>query len=340
MPEITEAKSNILNTSGLKGTDKYIEENDEDFEAEFVIQFDETYRVDSDYFQKQKESLEETIRQRIDSNSSAYIITSAVDELIVVRNNLKTSYTSPTISKDSIPNVDLTNETEVITNTVDELSEVEAVLAEAGDRKAVASIQTLDYNIGYIGQYAVSPVKKYFKIVEPYGFNKAIYQSEYQSKLLGIKLRAQVGDNIVSQWNGVVVSIERDLSNKMYKIKIYHGNSLYTEYSHVNPKEGLNIGAIVYQGELIGTAMDTSDYEPYLDNHIFYQIKIDGTYINPLLIYGTQGKQAYEAWMRSTDTVNLVEEGEVYYLDSDYSKSVEYTKDTVIAVNSDFNKDQ
>lgn len=179
-------------------------------------------------------------------------------------------------------------------------------------------IYSLDFNIGTIGKGAISPVKKYLVLETPYGFTKSTKDDAYKSsKLLGIDLYARQGDAIVSQWNGIVVSIEKDESGTFQTIKIYHGNSTYTTYNHIIAADGIKVGVSVNQGQLIGYCEDTTGYEPDKQNHMFYQISLNGEYINPLLIYGTSGKTLYENWITSHTNNNVIEEGEKYYNDNE-----------------------
>lgn len=255
--------------------------------------------------------LERSLGSRIANNSTAYLITVTVDDIIGKQNELEELKETGELATDNpfVPNSNSYDDTESTTYTYD------GVLAESFTAEEVENITSLDYNIGYIGDEATSVVENYFRLVTPWGFNKHASEEEYGSKFLGMDLYAKPDDTIVSQWNGVVVEIGNDDSNVFQYIKIYHGNRTYTIYSHVYPLSGVYVGTQVRGGQPIAVAADTSSYEPNKENHIMYQVRLDGEYINPLLIYGTRGKTIYETWLTSHAIDNVVEAGEKYYND-------------------------
>ena len=174
----------------------------------------------------------------------------------------------------------------------------------------------MDYDIGPIGDAAISVVEGYTVIETPYGFTKPSNQKEYtESKLLGMDLAAEPGERILSQWNGVITQITQDNNSKYSTVTVYHGNSTYTIYNHVVPAEGVAAGQTVRAGSYLANAASTVEIEPEKANHIFYQIKLNGEYINPILIYGSYGKTLYESWLTSHSCDNVVEDGEKYYND-------------------------
>ena len=312
---------------------------EEDVEVETIIGYIDTNKDVSDYANNISQ-LETRLITRIGNCTNAYLITVTVDEIIEAKdamnklissgNNFATDYIYESLTKPSEEDI----EDDMVVNQY--LSDDE-----------VAKINSLDYDIGGIGDQAISVVQNYFRLVMPWGFNKHASQEEFtESKLLGMDLYTQPGDNIVSQWNGVIVGTYPDSSNKYQCIKIYHGNSTYTFYSHVYPVSSAAVGKAVRAGEVIGVAADTSEIEPNKENHIFYQVKLNGNYINPLLIYGNRGQKIYETWFTSHAYDNLIEAGEKYYndIDSKYTGSVtpdEYKEDdgVVDVLYPDFNKE-
>lgn len=265
--------------------------------------------------EKDIKQLEDNLSTRLANGSTAYIITLTVDDILGKQDELSKLKSTGDIAFDNeyvtqTDNSDIVDPDGITYN-------YDGVLANSFEPAELAKITSLDYDIGYIGKQAPCIVKNYFKLVTPWGFNKQAYETEYDSKFLGIELYARPDDEIISQWNGVVVDIGTDDTNYLQYIKIYHGNSTYTVYSHVYPISGVYIGTKVKCGQTIAVAGDTSQYEPEKDNHVMYQIRLDGDYINPLLIYGSRGKQIYETWITSHAIDNVVEAGEKYYNDED-----------------------
>ena len=177
-----------------------------------------------------------------------------------------------------------------------------------------SSIKDSDFSIGSIGSSTPSIVDGPKYIVTPWGY---ILNSDGSTseKNLGVDFGASEGANILAQWNGVVTNVEKDSITGGSTVTIYHGNGLYTKYSHIKALNNITVGYEVYQKECIGTCMDTTYAEPYKDNHVFFQVSLDGEYINPLIVYGDNGKTLYEYWYKTHSEVNVVEEGEEYFIE-------------------------
>ena len=177
-----------------------------------------------------------------------------------------------------------------------------------------ASVKDSDFSIGSIGGSTPSIVDGPKYIVTPWGYFKNS-DGSLSEKNLGIDFGASEGSNILSQWNGIITNVEKDDVTGSKKVTIYHGNGLYTQYSHVNTLDHIVAGYEVSQKECIGTCVNTEYAEPYKENHIFFQVSLDGEYINPLLIYGDNGKTLYEYWYKTHSEVNVVEDDEEYFLE-------------------------
>ena len=298
--------------------------------------------VDVSSLEGEIDQLETRLKSRLENTSSAYLIVTTVDDLVNLQNKLYRALNNNNngYASDSLVVVDKPTYSD---EAAEEDAETLRVISEAGVETAiVADINSLDYIIGDIGSRAHSVVSTTFRIVTPYGFTKHASEEKFtSSKLLGIELLAPEGTEIVSQWNGVVVGTYNDLASGAQTIKIYHGNSTYTVYSHVRAVKGVYVGATVRTGEVIAVAANTKDAEPTKDNHILYQIKLNGEFINPLTIYGSRGKTLYERWLTSNAYDNVVEAGESYYNDLDESFRYEHdtSEDPPAVIFPDYNKE-
>ena len=197
-----------------------------------------------------------------------------------------------------------------------------------------------DYAIGSIGSLAISVTERGIQVVTPYGYTKDL-DGNYSDKLLGIELAAKPGDNIKSQWNGIVANIAVDKETGKSTITISHGNGLYTQYSHIEKENNINVGSTVSQGQIIGSAVDTTVTDSSKRNHIYYQVILDDEYINPLTVYGSKGKQIYDLWSTSTPLTNYVEKGEAYYINEeaeDVEKYKQFSTDQEKVIYPDFNR--
>ena len=212
-------------------------------------------------------------------------------------------------------------------------SDIEELLDE---RVKEYKLDNPNYDIGGIGFDAISVVEGRYNLVMPWGFSKHELEEKYiNSKLLGVELQASKGTNILSQWNGVVVGIFNIDSGS--GLKIYHGNGLYTIYNYVKPDDKISVGSYVRAGSKIGESMGYS--ESALPGHIYYQMKINGVFVNPILIFGSSGKVMYEYWMKNYNYDNVVSKGEKYFNDKDYNYLSEDNYGDVIPLIPELNKD-
>lgn len=295
-------------------------------------------------------NLELIVSNRIDGNYTAYLIVISIEDLINTIDKYKNDdkeLANDYVSRNTViieENTDINKGNTDITSINDDEVYTKEILETSGynefEQGEIGSIYSLQFNIGAIGNYAICPVKNYFMLVTPYGYTKYPDEETYtHSKLLGIDLYAKEGDDIVSQWNGVIISIKNDETNIGKSIQIYHGNSTYTIYNHVEPINDIKVGKSVKQGQLIATVVDTEIYETEKDNHMFYQITLNGKYINPLLIYGTRAKSIYERWLTTYPLDNVVEAGEKYYNDNNMDYSPGIGMDVPEVLYPDFNKE-
>ena len=279
--------------------------------------------LDLSEYDNQIIEISELLDTRLHNGSSAYVIVNTVDELINITNkrteairNFESGY-----SKESRVTI-IENKDDIYSSYSEEYDVDMEELRKELNPYDLEDISRLDYDIGGIGSNAVSPVFSHMKLITPYGFTKPTLSETYtDSKLLGMDLSTVPNDSIVAQWNGMVVAIGTDDSKSFQYIKLYHGNGLYTVYSHVYVIKGLVVGDLVRAGHEIAHAADTTSYEPSKENHMFYQIKLDGEYINPLLVFGERGKYLYEDWITSYAMDNVVEVGESYFNDKSELKS-------------------
>ena len=302
---------------------------DEDREYESLIEYVDNNKEVSVY-QENIKQLENRLKSRLENNSSAYIITITIEDIIKNKNDMNMLISSGSTIKPNTSNINSQNSDKTNETNEDQI-ELESLTNSDIATEELAKINSLDYDIGGIGDHACSVVRNYLTLETPWGFNKKASEMTFtQSKLLGIDLYAQPDDDIVAQWNGVVVNIFNDSTNNLQCIKIYHGNSTYTLYSHVYPLSDIYVGTAVRQGQVIAKAANTSKFEPDKANHIFYQIKLNGDFVNPLLIYGNRGKTIYEKWLTSHAVDNIVESGEKYYNDIEYTNKKEYNVPEVV----------
>lgn len=319
-----------------ENTESYLTNEDE--QTEEIVEYVETENNITDYLNEVL-SLESKLDSRFENNSTAYLITVTIDNILINREKVNELKDKVEHTDDSIVSSVEINEgiTEINKDEIDSSYKYDEVIVNSFSEADIQSVSSIEYNIGDIGDSSISVVDKYLKIVTPWGFNKNANEDKFNTKLLGIELYAEQNDDIKAQWNGMVVDIGTDYTGESQYLKIYHGNSTYTVYNNIFACNNITVGKMVYQGQVIGKAADTKKYQPNKENHIFYQIRLNGRYINPILIYGNRGKKLYEEWLKTHPSDNLVESYEKYYNDIDETWNVNQPNDVKEVIYPDFN---
>jgi len=166
------------------------------------------------------------------------------------------------------------------------------------------------YELGSVGENTISPTENVFNLLRPFGYkldsNKEVVFFNNQ-----INLKAVLGTNILSIWNGEVIQIDEkeDGSNKVH---IHHGENLVTTYSNI-VELSVGIGDKVHQGKVIGKAGGSELLVPELDNNIGFQVIVGGEYQNPILIYGIKSKEYIGEWYKNSLEVFTLRVGKKFY---------------------------
>lgn len=246
--------------------------------------------------------METSYEQGLKANTSARDLV----EMLSAIKDIKSEIDEKTKVAGTVNNVDV--------NALIASSNTENIEAEKNGK-----IGTYEFNIGDTGDKAISPTGKLLSLIKPYGY-KINEDGSHEAKNTSIDLSAPVGTAIESQWNGKVAYIEDDESEGCKVITLFHGQGLYTVYHHVIPSD-LYVGKTVYQGTTIGNSGDTSKKETDIQNHIEYQVILDGKYINPILVFGNRSRDMYEDWLKHSYDVYTVEDGEEFYYNTSMSKN-------------------
>lgn len=165
------------------------------------------------------------------------------------------------------------------------------------------------YELGEAGERTKGPVKDLFRVYYTYGKMKNPYNLDEVWQNNGVYwMLPKNGSEIQVQWNGVVKKIVRNDQTWGSYIVVSHGSNLETSYSFLdtmNVAEGQSLN----QYDIIGTA--TGKY-------MYFEIVLDGVYVNPFWFYGSTGVKEYYSWLNShpelvidyedlTDSKNYVE---------------------------------
>lgn len=149
------------------------------------------------------------------------------------------------------------------------------------------------YEIGEVGQDMETPLKENMVIEKAFGLSM---NSEHQTISVhdAIDLVGSYGDNVYSQWNGVISNIYHSEKYE-WVIEITHGTGLTTVYKNLHSVK-CNIGDSVEQYQKIAElGTESEKYHTYCSLH--FEVYLDGTAINPIYLYGKKGTTALRTYV-------------------------------------------
>lgn len=103
----------------------------------------------------------------------------------------------------------------------------------------------------------------------------------------GVDLGAYPGMPIISVSEGYISKIgypynpDNPKKGHLRYVQVTLGNTDY-RYFYVKPSYGIEIGKLVNPGDQIGTAQGLENVYPGITDHIHFEIKVDGEFVNPL----------------------------------------------------------
>lgn len=155
------------------------------------------------------------------------------------------------------------------------------------------------YDLGDLGEGMKVPYIGTFRIYSPFGprLNKFTYDSVENHT--GLDFNIPIDTVVISQWNGVVSKIyTTDTMGKT--IEISHGQNLKTVYSHLGDIR-VKVGQRVTQYEAIGTTGNTGKM---VSPHLHFGVYLDGKFINPIYLYGSEGLMAFKTYASTYASAN------------------------------------
>lgn len=150
-----------------------------------------------------------------------------------------------------------------------------------------------DYIIGALGQSLKSPVQGRFYLTSLFGFRLDPVMKDKMTLHNGIDLAAEENQEVLAQFNGIVTNVYTSEAGGN-TVEISHGESMITKYLHLN-KALVKIGQEVKQYEVIGLAGNTGTRST--GTHLHFSVVLDGEYINPIYLYGTNGLNAFKTYI-------------------------------------------
>lgn len=141
---------------------------------------------------------------------------------------------------------------------------------------------------GIVGNYLYSPVRNSFEITSPFGYRIHPKSGGYE-KHNGIDLRAPLGTEIQTVWEGVVTSVyESESGGKT--VEVTHDEGLKTRYLHLS-EILVEKGQKLKQYDLVGKSGNTGEST---GPHLHFEVMLDGDYVNPVYFFGEKGAKALE----------------------------------------------
>lgn len=204
------------------------------------------------------------------------------------------------IQKSNIGNINIIINTDTYENIEEEYEYAKMMLE---------SIEN-DIELGDIGRGLKPPTSGIFKLSDAFGtyLDADTSTQEVQNKGVGLLALKYENTLVLCQWHGKVKSI------KDGKITIQHGPSLVTVYNKIKDIK-VKTGDTVKQYDELGNVDGES---------LYFSIKLDGKYIDPMMVYGVEGVEAYFNWVQANPsriiTVNDM---------SNIKNKIEDTKDKI-----------
>lgn len=195
------------------------------------------------------------------------------------------------------------------------------------------------FELGEIGERMKCPVEDLFRIYYTYGNMRNPYNLDEIWLNNGVYFAIpKQGSDIRVQWNGVVKKVITNDPVWGTYVVVNHGDNLETSYSFLD-KVSVYEGQTLNQYDTIGYCNNT---------YMYFEVILDGMYINPFRLYGSTGVKEYYSWMNShpeliidyddmTDIKNYVEKPEENSKPKK-EKELSNTEDTIHVKINDSNK--
>lgn len=198
-------------------------------------------------------------------------------------NSVKGKTTSSDTIK-SVSSITKENSSKILRENSKEFQKMLSIVNSIGD----------NYDIGSIGSSGVFFIKAPFKLVYPFG---KIFISSRGKKYIDCKSIVVAGQHqaseIGSAFNGEVIDSKKG-KDGLYSVSIKSGQSLVVNYKGVSDCK-VKKGDKVVQNEAIGSLSANMTYIEFL---------LDTEPVNPLVCFGSYGKQLYDKWLDENENVH------------------------------------
>lgn len=228
------------------------------------------------------------------SNNLDLLLAEKEDSLLALEQSFKKNEDVTTIIRNMNDAIDVLNQLGALkkpdTYVLDLLTEDQEEEAFAY-ANSILNANSDSYDIGVIGEGLLPPTEYYLIVQKAFGNIVKAGKEAKVEKNTGIDLlikpnvEDELPSKVISQFHGIVEKIEKVNENN-YKVTIKHGDSLITTYENLCDLK-VKVGQKVKQYDTLGYSKSET---------MHFEVLLNTVPINPLFLYGTAGKDAYDTW--------------------------------------------
>ena len=121
------------------------------------------------------------------------------------------------------------------------------------------------------------------EVITKYSVDELVYWETLDQYMThsGLDIAAPKGTSVEACSAGTVTRIEEDDRFGML-VEIAHGNGLVSLYSNLSGDVSCEVGDVVACGDVIGTIGNTSMFEYDIDDHLHFEMKLNGESVDPV----------------------------------------------------------
>lgn len=121
------------------------------------------------------------------------------------------------------------------------------------------------------------------EVITKYSVDELVYWETLDQYMThsGLDIAAPKGTSVEACSAGTVTRIEEDDRFGML-VEIAHGNGLVSLYSNLSGDVSCEVGDVVACGDVIGTIGNTSMFEYDIDDHLHFEMMLNGESIDPV----------------------------------------------------------
>lgn len=121
------------------------------------------------------------------------------------------------------------------------------------------------------------------EVITKYSVDELVYWETLDQYMThsGLDIAAPKGTSVEACSAGTVTRIEEDDRFGML-VEIAHGNGLVSLYSNLSGDVSCEVGDVVACGDVIGTIGNTSLFEYDIDDHLHFEMMLNGESVDPV----------------------------------------------------------